>query len=246
MASVTVSAATIGSTQPLAPSGLVSSTAFDGVQLEWVNPTNTPIDYIQLVASTVNNVSAGFTTVANIKSTAFYDHSTAPGEVYYWVRAVSTLGNVGPFHPGATAGVSGTPQEVNITAAAVGQQLVYTGNEWVNAPLGLPPGTGATVTQATSKTTAVTINSLTGRITLNNSNLAVAFGNTFTVNNSTVTATDAIITNIVSGAAVSSRYHVQASNATAGSFLMSIRNLSQADLAEAVVVSYVIIRGQTT
>lgn len=246
MASVTISSATVGGTQPAAPSGLTTTTAFDGVQLDWTNPTNTPIEYIQIASSTTNNVAVGFTTVANVKTTAFYDHSTTAGTVYYWVRAVSTLGNIGPWNAADTAGTVGTPQEVTITAPAVGQTLVYDSAKWVNAPLGLPPGTGATVTQATSKTTAVTINSLTGRITLNNSNLAVAFGNTFTVNNSTVTATDAIITNIVSGAAVASRYHVQAHNMTAGAFNMSIRNLSAVDLAEAVVVSYVIIRGQTT
>ena len=246
MANVTVSATTIGSTQPDAPTGLTTATAFDGVQLDWTNPTNTPIEYIQIAASTTNNVAAGFSTVANVKTTAFYDHSTLAGNVFYWVRAVSTLGNVGPWNAADTAGTVGTPQEVTITTPVVGQTLVYDSTKWVNAPLGLPPGTGATVTQATSKSTAVTINALTGRITLNNSNLAVGFGNAFTVNNSTVTATDAIITNIVSGAAVSSRYHVQASNATAGSFIMNIRNLSAVDVAEAVVVSYLIIRGQTT
>ncbi|CAB4154797.1 hypothetical protein UFOVP642_31 [uncultured Caudovirales phage] len=246
MASVTISAGTIGGSQPNAPTGLTTSTAFDGVQLDWVNPTNTPIDYIQIAASTTNNVAAGFTTVANVKTTAFYDHSTVAGNVYYWVRAVSTLGNIGPWNAGDTAGTVGSPQEVTITTAAIGQIVAYDGTKWVNAPLGLPTGTGGTVTQATSKSTGVTLDKLTGRITMNNSNLASGFSNTFTVTNSTVTSTDSIVTNIVSGAASPGRYMVSASNMTSGSFQINLRNLSGVDLAEAVVVSYLILRGQTT
>jgi len=133
MASVTISANTVGGVQPNAPTGLTTSTAFDGVQLEWTNPTNSPIDYIQIASSTTNNVAAGFTTVANVKSTAFYDHSTSPGTVYYWVRAVSTLGNIGPWNAADTAGTVGTPQEVTITAAGRQQFITYNGTEWINS-----------------------------------------------------------------------------------------------------------------
>lgn len=244
MANVTVSAATIGSVQPDAPTGLATSTAFDGVQLDWVNPTNTALDYIQVVSSVTNDRAAA-TQVANIKSTAFYDHSTTSGTRYYWVRGISTLGNVGLWNAGINSGTAGSPQEVTITSPVIGQTLVYSGTAWVNAPLGLPAGTGSTVTQLTSKTTGVTIDALTGQITTNNSALAAGFGNTFTVTNSTVTATDSIITNIVSGAAIANRYHVQAHNMTAGTFDVSIRNLSGVSLSEAVVISYLILRGQT-
>lgn len=247
MASVIINTSSIQAADvtPNSCSALTSATAFDGTQLSWVNPTNTTLDYVQIAISSTNNIATS-STLANVKADAFYDHSTITGTNYYWVRAISTTGLASAYHPGATAGVAGTPQEVTITTPAIGQILVYSGTAWVNEPLGLPAGTGGTVTQSTSKSTGVTIDKLTGRITMSNSNLATGFGNTFTVTNSTVTATDSIVTNIVSGAAAPSRYMLSASNMTSGSFQINLRNLSAVDLAEAVVVSYLILRGQTT
>ena len=360
MASVTISSATVGGSQPNAPTGLTTTTAFDGVQLDWVNPTNTPIEYIQIASSTTNNVAAGFTTVANVKTTAFYDHSTMAGNVFYWVRAVSTLGNIGPWNAADTAGTVGSPQEVTITAPARGQTLVYTGTLWANsselaqninanaAPtftrettsttlrtaarirktltsgsrtnndgpvlafsytdttggydygalrfrysstgdhdlvaftstdtantfatpttlfiagantavftgavqstnaanaIGYGTGAGGTVTQLTSKVTPVTIDTPTGEITMHNSSLASGFANAFVVNNSTITATDAVVVNIESGAAIFERYGVFAGNIQAGSFSVWLRNFSGVALAESVVVRYAIIKGSNT
>jgi hypothetical protein len=155
MANVTINGTTIGSVQPNAPSGLTTATAFDGVQLDWTNPTNTPIDYIQIAASTTNNVAAGFSTVANVKTTAFYDHSTAGGVRYYWVRAVSTLGNIGPWNAGDTSGVAGSPQEVTITTPARGEVVVYDGTVWVNTAniaQNISGNAALTVTRVTSGT----------------------------------------------------------------------------------------------
>ena len=169
MANVIVNGSTIGSVQPNAPSGLTTATAFDGVQLDWTNPTNTPIEYIQIASSTTNNVAAGFTTVANVKTTAFYDHSTTAGNVYYWVRAVSTLGNIGPWNAGDTSGTVGTPQEVTITTATRGQVISYDGTQWVNT---------GNIAQNTSGNAATTIT----RITTSTSAQRTAFRVKKTVN----------------------------------------------------------------
>ena len=53
------------------------------------------------------------------------------------------------------------------------------------------PTTGGTVTQATNKSTAVTLNAESGQITMNNAALAAAAEVSFTVNNDKVAATDA-------------------------------------------------------
>src|SRR5262249_33804889 len=56
-------------------------------------------------------------------------------------------------------------------------------------------GAGGTVTQATSKSTGVTLNKITGAITMNAAALAAATSVTFTVTDSSVAATDAVVAN---------------------------------------------------
>ena len=76
-------------------------------------------------------------------------------------------------------------------------------------------GTGGTVTQTVSRTTGVTLDKITGRITL----LNAAGDNTqwlsFTVTNSTVAATDTVIVN---GDVATNRYIANVSNVATGSF----------------------------
>ncbi len=52
------------------------------------------------------------------------------------------------------------------------------------------PTTGGTVTQATNKTTGVTLNAASGQITMNGASLAGGAEATFTVTNSEIAATD--------------------------------------------------------
>ena len=101
---------------------------------------------------------------------------------------------------------------------------------------------GGAVTQATNKTTGVTLNNLTGAITMN----AAALGDdaiaTFTVTDSTVAATDCIIVNHKSGGTLGS-YNVQAHTMASGSFKVSVQNVSGGSLSEALVLSFVVIKG---
>ena len=57
------------------------------------------------------------------------------------------------------------------------------------------PTTGGTVTQATNKTTGVTLNTESGQITMNNAALAAAAEVSFTVTNSEIAATDVVVVN---------------------------------------------------
>ena len=111
------------------------------------------------------------------------------------------------------------------------------------AGLGYGTGSGGTVTQATSKGTAVTLNKPTGQITMNASALAANTTATFLVNNSLITATDTIIVN-TSGVA-GSQYNVWASDISAGTFYMQLRNITSGSLSEAVKINFAIIRGVT-
>ena len=63
---------------------------------------------------------------------------------------------------------------------------------------GYVTGEGGTVTQATSKSTGVTLNKKCGQITLNASSLAASTTVSFVLTNSTIAATDLLVLNHVS------------------------------------------------
>lgn len=114
-----------------------------------------------------------------------------------------------------------------------------------SAGIGYSTGAGGTVTQATSKTTGVTINTVSGQITMNNAALAAAAEVTFTVTNSSVTAADLIITNHVS-AGTSGAYLVGISRVAAGAFDVTVTNASAGSLSEAIVIGFAIFRSATS
>lgn len=128
--------------------------------------------------------------------------------------------------------------------AATGTSVAVTGalTSSGTAGIGYATGAGGTVTQATNKTTGVTIDKTTGTITMNNAALAAAAEAKFTVTNSTVAATDVPVVAIKSGG-TSGSYMICVSAVAAGSFDITISNVSGGSLSEAIVVSFVIIKG---
>lgn len=110
---------------------------------------------------------------------------------------------------------------------------------------GYTSGVGGTVTQATDKSTGVTLNKVCGQITMNGATLNSATGVNFTLTNSTIAATDVVIANISSGATVGG-YLLTVSAVSAGSCSFSLRNVSGGALSEAVVISFSVIKGATS
>ena len=100
------------------------------------------------------------------------------------------------------------------------------------------PTTGGTVTQATSKATGVTLNAASGQITLDDAALAAAAEVTFAVTNSEISATDVVVVN--------HSYLAQATNIAAGSFKITVANLSAGSLGEAIVLSFVALKGASS
>ena len=100
---------------------------------------------------------------------------------------------------------------------------------------------GGTVSQNTSKSTAVTLNKRSGKITMDNEDL---FSNTtvnFTVNNDTVKSGDVIIVNHISDGTFG-HYIVQAGEPIANtSFKISVTNVTGNTLNDALVLHFVII-----
>lgn len=108
--------------------------------------------------------------------------------------------------------------------------------------IGYASAAQGTVTQATDKSTGVTLNKSAGRITMNAASLAANTAVSFTLTNNTISTNDAIIVN-VSGGGTAAAYTTYISSMAAGSAVVTLRNLTGGALAEAVVLNFAIIHG---
>lgn len=101
----------------------------------------------------------------------------------------------------------------------------------------------ATVTQATSTTTAVTVNGASGVITGFASTLAADAVESYTVNNSHVSATSVVIASVqgYSGTVATSAVSVYVTDVAEGSFVVNVANGGGAALDGAVTVGFVIV-----
>jgi len=112
------------------------------------------------------------------------------------------------------------------------------------AGLGYGTGAGGTVTQATSKATAVTLNKPTGQINMMPDSLAAGASISFQFNNSLISAVDTLIVNIVWSAISPPNYIVRA-GVGVGAANITLKNDSTGALAEAVQINFAIIKGAT-
>jgi hypothetical protein len=106
--------------------------------------------------------------------------------------------------------------------------------------VGYTTGAGSTVSQASSRTTGVTINAVTGSITLVSAAGSPTY-NTFTVTNNKVAETDVIIINQKSG---TDKYEVFITNVSAGSFAVTFADMNGTTV-EQPILNFAIIKGAT-
>lgn len=106
-----------------------------------------------------------------------------------------------------------------------------------SAGIGYATGAGAAVTQITSRTTGVTINAVSGAITLVSAAGSATFA-TFTVTNSAVAATDTVLAVQKSGTDL---YHVNVTAVAAGSFNISFATTGGVTV-EQPVFNFVVIK----
>jgi len=117
---------------------------------------------------------------------------------------------------------------------------------YASQELGYSTAAQGTVTQATDKSTGVTLNKSAGRITMNNAALAGATAVSFILTNSVISTNDAMIVNIGSNTtgSLAGAYTTYVSYLAAGSALITLRNLTAAtSYSEAVVINFAIIHG---
>lgn len=139
-------------------------------------------------------------------------------------------------------------------SATVAQDLVANGilsGQIVQATgsLGYSVGTGGAVTQLTSRTTGVTLNKITGAITLVAGSIGGHDADEFTLTNSTIGANDVVMLVIKSGVDAATRkyYQIHTVTVAAGSCVISVGNIDNATIpsagTESPVIQFVVLKG---
>lgn len=148
---------------------------------------------------------------------------------------------------GTNSGVAN--QLLGQIVAALAQQgtIAATGGITSSSPsagIGYTTGAGGTVTQATNKSTTVVINTVAGQITMNGAALNAGIEVSFTVTNSSVAAADVVLVCHAS-AGTAGAYMAEANSISAGSFAITVSNMTAGNLSEAIVLNFVVIKGAT-
>lgn len=137
-------------------------------------------------------------------------------------------------------------QSMTIVGAVKGPSFIA--NAPTGAGVGYTTGAGGIVTQATNRTTGVTLNTLTGSITTNNASLAAETAAAFTVTNSTVAITDTVVVSIRSGSN-GGNTTVIVNTVTSGSFNLQVANQNASGGAAetgAIIINYAVIKGASS
>jgi hypothetical protein len=108
--------------------------------------------------------------------------------------------------------------------------------------IGYQAGRGGTVTQATSKSTAVTLNKPSGRITLNGAALASGATVSFTLNNTSIAETDTVAISLSGAMGTFENYNIW-NYAGANYALIAIKNISGGSLSDAPTINFAVIKG---
>jgi hypothetical protein len=142
--------------------------------------------------------------------------------------------------------------DVNVSSVGVGDVLTWDSvdQRWENQ-YPFPGyvdgrGFGGTVTQLTSKSTAVTLNSRSGQITMNNAALAAGASVEFIVNNSFVSGSESIGVAGVWALIDPSSYRIELTKVGAGAFGIRVTNITGGALSEALPIHFNIFKGATT
>jgi hypothetical protein len=141
----------------------------------------------------------------------------------------------------------GTSVQTWYTGSSERTRLDASGNFTVTsvALLGYGTGAGGTVTQATSKSTGVTLNKPCGTITMNNAALAAGALVTFGLINSLIGVNDQVLVTMQTASGSTSSYSVYAT-AGAGGANINLKNESGGSLSEARVLNFMVLKGATS
>lgn len=170
-----------------------------------------------------------------------------------------TITLTGDVSGSGTASFMATIGAAKVTSAMLNADVFSTAHSWTGAQsfasltsasptagLGYATGAGGAVTQTTSKSTGVTLNKVNGQITMNNAALGAGATVFFLLTNSAIAATDVVYAQLTGGYAGIATYRVQAEAISAGQCWITLANISDGSLSEAVVLSFVVIKSVTS
>lgn len=147
-------------------------------------------------------------------------------------------GEAGPAGPKGDTGDTGPASTVPGPKGDSGLDGVRIGSDAFGYGVA---GTGGAVSQATSKSTAVTLNKRCGNVTMMNSALAAGAIVSFTLNNSMAALEDMVLaTHHATG--TFGAYNIAARVTSTGAVTVSVRNTSAASLSEAVVIKFALLK----
>lgn len=138
--------------------------------------------------------------------------------------------------------VSETPDALNVVTVdnLLGASPMKIASTSPTLGVGYATGSGGAQTQATSKSTGVTLSKVCGKITMHNAALAAATIVSFVLTNTAIEATDVLVLNHISGGTVGS-YGLNAQCA-AGSATINVRNNTAGSLGEAIVIQFALVK----
>jgi hypothetical protein len=106
-------------------------------------------------------------------------------------------------------------------------------------------GSGGQVTQLSTKSTSVRLNTLCGQITMAASSISASTSVSFTLNNNNIRPTDIVLVsaaNVAGVAPTANTYSVSCDAVLAGSCRIQIRNISGVAAAQALVLNFAIVK----
>jgi hypothetical protein len=217
---------------------------------------NTPYIVTNVTTLEIFNTSATNISAFYAASTLGIGYNGTDNNTQSFANSATASGKTKTVNIG-TGGASGSATNVNIGSiqggtTTIGAGLTVNGqitcadsikSTGASGGIGYGTGSGGTVTQLTSKSTAVTLNKINGTITMNNASLAANAVVFFTVNNSAVSSTDGVVVNHSNGGTLGD-YSIQGNVFPSGGALtIAVRNVTAVALAVAIEIKFIVIKG---
>lgn len=219
----------------------IPSGATFGRVVEKVTSTDNAIVRFDGVTGAVQNSSVTITDNGNVGIGNTLDNNTRR-------IGFATVGGGSSAIESVTIGATNQDLVFKTTYGIESEKMRITGQGNVlvtgGGVIGYGTGSGGTVTQATSKSTSVTLNKPTGQITMNNAALAAGASVIFYVHNSLVQNTDIVyVKGTYTGSVNPSNYKIDVTIIQTGDFAVEVTNKSTSSLAEAVILNFIVLKG---